>query len=83
MGPRASRVQSQMWDLMVIEQSSVAIAPPFMRVVRMGLAGPHDLGTEFSWQVSESQRVWLAHARARDGLIKAHAGSGGTMAWVL
>ena len=27
--------------------------------------------------------VWLAHVRARDGLIKALSGSGGMMAWAL
>ena len=47
----------------------------------MGLVGLHDLGTEFIRQVLlESQRFLLAHARARDGLIKAGAGPGGTMA---
>ena len=34
---------------------------------QMGLAGPHDIGTETRQVLSESQRVWLAHARARDG----------------
>ena len=49
-----------------------------------GLAGPHNTGTEFIRQVLlESQKVWLAHARAPDGLIKARPGPGGTMAWAL
>ena len=49
----------------------------------MGL-GLHDVGKEFIRQVlSESQRVWLAHAKARDGLIKARAGPGGTMVSLL
>ena len=40
------------------------------------------LGMEFIWHVLlESQKVWLAHAKAREGLIKAHGGLGGTMAW--
>ena len=30
-----------------------------------------------------SQRVWQAHATARDGLVKARAGPRGTMAWAL
>ena len=46
----------------------------------MGLAGLHNTGTEFLGQVlSESQKVWLAHTRAREGLIKAHSRPGGTM----
>ena len=41
----------------------------------MGLAGRHDMGTEFVRQVlSESEKVWLAHTKARGGLIKAHGG---------
>ena len=46
--------------------------------------GPHDIGTEFIRQLlSESQKVRLAHTKAREGLIKARAGPGGTMAWAL
>ena len=31
----------------------------------MGLAGPHDMGTEFIRQVlSQSLKIWLAHTRA-------------------
>ena len=38
----------------------------------MGLVGPYDIGTEFTRQpLPESQKVWLAHAKAREGLIKA------------
>ena len=81
MGPRASQAQSQLWDLVVLEQWSVAIATPAMRAAHMGPAGPHNMGIrQVSW---ESQRVWLAHTRARDGLIKARAGPGGSMAWAL
>ena len=40
-------------------------------MAQMGLVGPHDMGTELIREVlSESQKIWLAHARARDGLIK-------------
>ena len=38
-------------------------------------------GREFVRQVpTESQEFWLAHTRARDGLIKFRSGPGGTMA---
>ena len=50
----------------------------------MGLVGPHDIGTEFILRVlSESQKVWLAHAKAQEGLIKTRAGPRGTMVWAL
>ena len=53
-------------------------------VAHMGLARPHDFGAEFIRQVvKESRRVWISHAKAREGLIKARAGPGGTMAWAL
>ena len=74
-GPRASHVQSQLWDCAVLEEWWAAIAMPSLWVAHMGLAGLHDMGTEFIRQVlSESQKVWLAHARAHDGLIKARSG---------
>ena len=42
------------------------------------------MGTEFIQQVlNESLKVWLAHAKARTILIKAHSGPQGTMAWTL
>ena len=41
----------------------------------MGLAGPHDIGTDFIRQLlTESQKVWLSHGKAQEGLIKARAG---------
>ena len=50
----------------------------------MGLVGPHDMGAEFIRQVlSKLHKVWLTHAKAREGLIKARSGPGGTMAWAL
>ena len=50
----------------------------------MGLARPHNIKTEFIRQIpSESQKIWLAHAKARERLTKARAGPGGTMAWAL
>ena len=50
----------------------------------MGLVGLHNMGPEFIRQVlPESQKVQLAHAKAREGLIKARSGLRGTMAWVL
>ena len=51
----------------------------------MGLAGLHDSGTEFIRQLLlESQKVWLAHAKAREGLRKARpCGAGGTMVWAV
>ena len=33
--------------------------------------------------LSESQKVQLAHTKAREGLMKARAGPGDTMAWAL
>ena len=38
-GPRASQVQSSLWDPMVLEQWSAAIAAPSMQAAHMGLAG--------------------------------------------
>ena len=41
-----------------LEQWSAAIATPSMRAAHMGLAGPHDMGTEFIRQVLvELQKV--------------------------
>ena len=83
-GLRASQLQGQLWEPAVLEQWAVAIATPSLRKAHMGLTGPHDIGTLFIRQVvKESQRVWLSHAKAREGLIKARAGPGGTMAWAL
>ena len=57
----------------VLEHWSAAIATPSLRAAHMGLAGPHNMGPEFiRHMLSESQKVWLAHARARNSLIKAH-----------
>ena len=82
--PQASQVQGQLWDPAVLEQWAVAIATPSLRTAHLGLAGPHDIGTEFIRRVvTESQHVWLSHAKAREGLIKARPGPGGTMAWAL
>ena len=59
----------------------MAITTPSLCMAHMGL---HDIRTEFIRQVvKESQRVWISHAKAREGLIKAQAGPGGTMAWAL
>ena len=68
---------------------AAAIATPSMHTAHLGLAGPHDIGTEFIGTefirqvVTESHKVWLSHAKAREGLIRARAGPGGTMAWAL
>ena len=83
-GPRASQVQGQLWDLAILEQWTAAIATPSLRTAHLGLAGPHDIGTEFIRQVEmESHRVWLSHSQAREGLIKARAGPRGSMVWAL
>ena len=77
-------MQSQLLDSTVLEQWLAAIAPPSLQMAHMGPAGPHDMGMEFIRHVLlESQKVWLAHARARDSLVKARAGPGGTMVWAL
>ena len=78
-------MQSQLWDSAVLKQWSSAIATPSLWAAHMGLEGPHGgMGVEFIWQMlSESQKVWLAHARAQEGLIKARSGLEGTMAWAL
>ena len=82
-GPRASQVRSQLWGPMVLKQWSAAVATVHADGT-YGAGGMYDLGTDFIQQVLlESQRVWLAHATAQDGLIKARTGPGGTMAWVL
>ena len=67
-----------------MEQWAAAIATLFLRTAHLGLAGPHDIGTEFIKQVvTESYKVWLSHAKAREGLLKARAGPRGTMEWAL
>ena len=66
------------------EEWPVGIATPSMRAAHMGVAKLHDMGMEFIRQVlSESQRMWLAHTKARDGPIKAGAGLRGSMVWAL
>ena len=81
-GPRGSHVQGQLWEPDVLEQWAAVIATPSLRVAHM--PGPHDIGTEFIRQlVKESQRMWISHAKAREGLINAQAGPGATMAWAL
>ena len=71
-GPRASQIQGQLWDPAVLEQWAAAIAAPSLRMAHIGQAGLHDIKTEFIQKVvKESQRVWLLHAKAREGLIKA------------
>ena len=72
-------------DPTVLEQWVVAMAStPSMRPAHLGLARPQDVGTEFIRQVvTESHKVWLSHAKAREDLIKARAGPGGNMAWAL
>ena len=60
------------------------MATSSLRAAQMGLMGPHDMGTEFIRQLlSESKKVWLAHTKALEDLIKARAGPGATMAWAL
>ena len=53
-------------------------------------SGPHGTGgATRHWDgvhrhvLFESQKVWLSHGKAREGLMKAYAGPGGTMAWTL
>ena len=47
MGARASQVQSQFCDSAVLEHWLAAIATLSLRAAHMGLATPHDMGTEF------------------------------------
>ena len=42
-----------------------------LRAAYMGLSGPHDMVKELPLQLLlDSRWVWLAHAKARDGLMK-------------
>ena len=51
-------MQGQLWDPVVLEQWSAAIATPSMWTVHMRLAGLHNMGTEFIRHVlAELQRV--------------------------
>ena len=78
------QVQGQLWEPAIWEQWAAAIATLPLRTAHMGLAGPHDIGMEFIRQVvKESQRMWLLHTKATEGLINTRAGPGGTMAWAL
>ena len=73
LGRRAAPVQRQLWDSAVLEQWATAIATPSPRRVHMGIARPHGMGTEFTWQaLNESLKVWLA--RPGLDLIKVHSG---------
>ena len=66
------------------EHWAAAIVTPSLCMAHRGLAGSHDIGMEFIHQVvKESQRVWISHAKAREGLIKARVGPAGTMLWAL
>ena len=72
--PRASQVQGQPKDPFVLEQCAVSIATLSLRTAHLELAGPHEIGTEFMrLVVTETHKVWLSHAKARQGLIKAQA----------
>ena len=63
---RDSQVQGQLWDPAVLDQWAAAIVMPSMREAYLGLAGPHDIGSEFIRQVvTESHKTWLSHAKAR------------------
>ena len=76
----ASQVQGQLWDPAVLEHWAAAFAIPSLQTAHPRLAGPHDIGTQFIRQsVMESQTVWPSHAKAREGLVRARAGTGGTM----
>ena len=67
----------QSWEPIVLEQWAAAIATPCLRTAHMGLTGPHNVGTEvIKQEAKESQRVWLSHAKAREGLNKARVGPG-------
>ena len=51
---------------------------PSMHKARLGLARPHDVRREFIKQVvTDSHKVWLSQANAREGLIKALVGPRG------
>ena len=83
-GPQTSQLQGQLWDSAVLEQWSTAITIPSLRAAHMRVVGPHHIGTEFTRQIlPESQKVWLTHAKAPEGLIKARARPAGTMVWAL
>ena len=65
-GPRASQVQGQLWDPAALEQWVAAIATPSLRTAHLGLAGLHDIGSEFiRWGEGVRARVALARQRKR------------------
>ena len=81
---RVAPVQRQLWDFAMLRQWAAAIAPLSLPRARMGLAGPHDVGTEFIQKVlHKSLKVWLAHTKGRTILIKASYGPRGMMALAL
>ena len=76
-GPRASQGQGQSWDSVVLEQWSAAICNIVHAGGAHGASGTAQYGDGVHQAgLSESQKVWLVHARARDSLIKARAGPG-------
>ena len=66
MWPKASQMQSQLRDSAVLEQWSATIVTP---CAHMGLAGADRVHPTVVDGITKG--VWLAHATARDGLIKA------------
>ena len=64
-GARASQVQSQLWDPAVLEQWLAAIATPSHLVAHMGMAGPHNMGTELKCSWSRRRSSWPTPGNAR------------------
>ena len=68
----------------MLEQWAAAIATPSRCKVHMRIAMLHDMGTKFiRYILNKSLKVWLAQAKARINLIKAHSGPQGMRAWAL
>ena len=71
-GPWASPILGQIWDLAVLEQWAATIAPPSLRMTLMRRTVTHDIGAQFMRHVvKECECVCLSHAKAREGLIEA------------
>ena len=84
LGRRAAPVRHQLWEPSALEQWAAALRTPSMQRAHLECTGPNALGTESICNVvEESIRVWYAHAKARNSLLKARLGQGSTMASAL
>ena len=74
-------MQGHPWDSAVLKQWVASIATPSLHAAHMGLAGLHNMGTEFIWQMlNEGLAGPCQGARwHHQGLSRAHRNEGGVL----